>query len=150
MKWFITKSQGIQNFCPAEQQALEKKYLLQQLVLNANTVRFSTHTLTYSYIPTHWHIYSSCKNLFRMRDKGQCHCVFFLHMKWIVLMLIVFGHHEDCVFDVNTHIAGFFLLVFFLDMSSQAILSKFHFAMITIHLFTRFKCSILLCSLKWA
>ena len=103
-------------------------------------IQLYTHTLTYS----------SCKNLFRMRDKGQCHCVFFLHMKWIVLMLIVFGHHEDCVFDVNTHIAGFFLLVFFLDMSSQAILSKFHFAMITIHLFTHFKCSILLCSLKWA
>ena len=31
------------KFRPAEQQALEKKYLLQQLVLNADTFRFSTH-----------------------------------------------------------------------------------------------------------
>ena len=55
---------------------------------------FNPYTLTYS----------SCKNCFRWRDKGHCHCVFFfLHMKWMAMMLIVFGHHEDCAFDVNTH-----------------------------------------------
>ena len=95
------------------------------------------HPICFSYHFQHKLTCSSCKNHIRRRDKGQCHCGFFFAHEVDRLDLFVSGHHEDCVFDVNTHTAGFFLLVFCIDMSSQAIL-------------THFKCSILFCSLKWA
>ena len=79
------------KFRLAEKQALENKYLLQQLVLNAAfQPTFSTHIV-------------HAKIAFEGETRVSATVYFFLHMKWIALMFIVFGVHEDCVFYVNTH-----------------------------------------------
>ena len=119
-------------------------------VFAATTYPKCRHSTFLNPLLAHIDIQFMQKSLLQERQGSMPLCTFFLNMMWIALMLIVFGHHEDCVFNVNTHTVGFFLLVFCLDMSSQAILSKFNSAMTTIHLVIHFKCSILLCSLKWA